>query len=80
MIRRFWDWFRPSIEGEDGKLSHRRATVFYFMAIITYMVHKTAEGSVFPEIAWIVISGGAGLFSGLSVWQNMVNNKKTNEN
>lgn len=72
-IRNLWNYLRPSIEGEDGKFSHRRASVFYFMALITYMVYKTAHGSVFPEIAWIVVAGGAGLMSGLSVWQNKVN-------
>jgi len=40
------------------------------------MVAKTATGSIFPEIAWIVISGGAGLFSGLSIWQQKINNDK----
>ena len=75
MIRKFWTWIEPTVEGPDGKASHRKITVFYFMALLTYMVWKTAHGSEFPEIAWVVVSAGAGLFSGLSVWQSMVNNK-----
>jgi len=43
-------------------------------------------GIVFPEIAWLVFSGGAGIFSGLSALQskinqtnNEANNNKTNK-
>lgn len=75
----FWAELKGTVSGADGKLSHRRLSVIYFILLLTYMVIKTASGSVFPEIAWIVISGGAGLFSGLSIWQEMVN-KKRNEN
>lgn len=79
MFKNFREWIRPTIEGDDGKASHRRLTVVYFILLLTYMIVKTANGSVFPEIAWIVVSGGAGLFSGLSIWQQIVN-KKRNEN
>lgn len=78
MIREAWTYLKPSIEGADGRFSHRRASVFYFMLLLTYMVWKTAHGSSFPEIAWIVVAGGAGLMSGLSVWSNKVN-KQNNE-
>lgn len=76
MILSLWNYLRPSIEGDDGKFSHRRASVFYFMWLLTYMVWKTAHGSVFPEIAWIVVSGGAGLMSGLSIWSQKVNHQR----
>jgi len=75
-MKSFIEWIKPTVTGTDGKASHRRLTVIYFIIILTYMVYKTAYGSVFPEIAWIVISGGAGLFSGLSVWQEIVNKRK----
>lgn len=75
LIVNFIQWIRPSFEGLDGKASHRRINVFYFSALILYMLIATASGAVFPEIAWVVVSAGAGLFSALSVWQNKVNNK-----
>ena len=72
LINSFIEWLRPSFEGEDGKASHRKLSVFYFSLLILYMLVATASGSIFPEIAWIVVSGGAGLFSALNVWQNKV--------
>jgi hypothetical protein len=69
-------FFKPSITGPDGKVSHRKLSVLHFIILLTWMIIKTANGSVFPEIAWIVVSGGAGLFSGLSVWQQKVNKLK----
>lgn len=76
-MRKIWDYIRPSIEGDDGKFSHRRASVFYFMLLLTYMVWKAAHGSEFPEIAWIVVSGGSGLMSGLSIWSQKINKNAT---
>jgi succinate-acetate transporter protein len=70
------NFLKPTITGDDGKASHRRLSVIYFILLLTYMVLKTATGSIFPEIAWIVVSGGAGLFSGLSIWQQKVNKIK----
>lgn len=78
-MKKVINFLKPTITGPDGEISHRRLTVLYFIGLLTYMVVKTASGSIFPEIAWIVISGGAGLFSGLSIWQQMVN-KKRDEN
>ena len=79
-MKKLIDWIKPSFEGPDGKLSHRRASIFYFILLLTYMIGMTAYGSTFPEIAWIVISADAGLMSGLSVWQNKVNQtNSTNE-
>lgn len=72
-IHNFITWLRPSLEGEDGKASHRKLSVLYFTVLIGYMLVATASGAVFPEIAWIVVSGGAGLFSALNVWQNKIN-------
>jgi len=82
MFKRIWKWFEPTLVGDDGLASHRRLSVLYFIIMLTYMIVKTANGSIFPEIAWIVVSGGAGLMSGLSVWQQKINsdNKKLNEN
>ncbi len=76
MIRVVWNWMRPTFEGPDGKASHRKLTVFYFMWLLTYMVFETSVGVEFPEIAWVVVSGGAGLFSGLSMWQTVQANKQ----
>ena len=76
MIKTFFYKLEHTISGPDGKWSHRKLSVIYFIILLTYMVVKTASGAIFPEIAWIVVSGGAGLFSGLSVWQTMVNKKK----
>jgi hypothetical protein len=75
MIKAFWAWVRPTFEGPDGLVSHRKLTVFYFMWLLTYMVFETSMGIEFPEIAWVVVSGGAGLFSSLSLFQGMQNNK-----
>ena len=51
-MKNFIKWIKPTVTGADGKASHRRLTVIYFIIILTYMVYKTAYGSVFPEIAW----------------------------
>jgi hypothetical protein len=75
-MNKFIDFFKPTITGSDGKASHRRLTVIYFIGLLTYMLLKTAAGSIFPEIAWMVVAGGAGLFSGLSIWQEKVNKIK----
>lgn len=75
-INKFFNGLEDTIKGPDGKYSHRRLSVIYFILLLTYMIIKTATGAIFPEIAWIVISGGAGLFSGLSIWQQKVNKIK----
>lgn len=76
MLKKFIQWIRPTLEGEDGQASHRRISILYSFGLLTYMLISTASGAVFPEIAWIVIATLTGAFSGLSVWQTMVNKKK----
>lgn len=76
MLKKLWTWIRPTFEGEDGKASHRRLSVFYSFILLTYMLLSTASGAIFPEIAWITIATLTGAFSGLSVWQTMANKKK----
>lgn len=80
MLKRFWNWIKPTIEGEDGKVSHRRISILYSFGLLTFMLLKTATGSIFPEIAWIVIATLTGAFSGLSVWQTLANKKKDENN
>lgn len=77
MLKNFWQWVRPSLQGPDGNASHRKLTVFTFVSLIVFMVLSVAAwGIVYPEIAWVIVSGGAGIFSGLNVWQSMENKKK----
>ena len=75
-IKQFFKWLEPTVVGDDGKASLRRLTVVHFIFLLTWMVFMTAYGASFPEIAWIVISSGAGLFSGLSIWQQKVAKEK----
>jgi hypothetical protein len=75
-MRKIINFLKPTVTGPDGKASHRKINVLYFMILLTYMIIKTTIGAVYPEIAWIVVSGGAGLFSGLSIWQQKVNKIK----
>jgi hypothetical protein len=72
-LNNFLQWLKPTLVGEDDKLSLRRLTVVHFIILLTWMVVKTASGAIFPEITWVVVSGGAGLFSSLSIWQQKVN-------
>ena len=72
-ISNFFKWLKPTVVGEDGKASLRRLTVVHFILLLTWMVIQSGTGAVYPEIAWIVVSGGAGLFSSLSIWQQKVN-------
>jgi len=74
MITKAWKWLEPTLTGDDGRASHRRISVLHFIALLTYMIIKTTHGAIFPEIAWTVVSAGAGLMSGLSVWQQKINN------
>jgi hypothetical protein len=76
MFKSFFNWIRPSLEGPDGKVSHRKLSVFYSFVLLTYMLITTAGGAIFPEAAWYIMAALTGGFSGLSVWQTLANKKK----
>jgi hypothetical protein len=75
-VKQFFKWLEPTVTGDDGKASLRRLTVVHFIFLLTWMVIMASKGAVFPEIAWITVSGGAGLFSSLSIWQQKVAKEK----
>lgn len=77
MLKSFFNWIKPSLEGPDGKVSHRKITVFHCMLILTFMVLSIPIwGVTYPEIVWLVFSGGAGIFSSLGIAQTLANKKK----
>jgi len=60
-------WILASFEGADGKLSSKKASVFAFTTMVAFMITYTAvvfykhpnASQVFPDIAWISVTGGA---------------------
>lgn len=40
MIKRLLRWIRTSMEGDDGRPSHRKLTTFAFVALVVYLVIK----------------------------------------
>ncbi len=67
----FIAWLKPSLSGYDGNSSHKRLTVLNFIFVVNYMVYKTGHGVEYPDIAWMVVAGGAGIFSALTTYQNI---------
>lgn len=85
-LSRFIKWFAASLQGEDGKLSSKKASIFLCMLLLTAMVVFTAcifykhpnAGQVFPDIAWLTV-GGTGIGFSINQVAQAVKNNKNNE-
>jgi|GEM_PF-4622407 hypothetical protein len=72
-------WFSASLEGEDGKLSSKKATIFAFILMFAFMITYTAiifykhpnANQVFPDIAWIMCASGAIGFTATQTYQSV---------
>lgn len=77
-------WIAGSLEGEDGRLSSKKATILAFIVIYAFMVTYTAiiffkhpqANQVFPDIAWITCSGGAVGFTVTQAIQSIKRHQK----
>ncbi|MGJ3236411.1 hypothetical protein [Marivirga sp.] len=79
---KFIKWFSASLEGADGKLSSKKVSILACLTFLLFMIlftasvkkeHPTAN-QVFPDIAWIVVAGGAVGFSTNQVVQSIKQN------
>lgn len=58
----FVDWIRTSFEDDQGHVSHRKLSVFFFSFLTLLMVVLTFvrdNPKLFPELVWMSVIAGA---------------------
>ena len=74
-MERFIQWIRPSFEGNDGKASSRKISMFFLLSSYLLMILLTAKGAEFEAHIWFSVETMALTYSGLSTYQNVKQNK-----
>lgn len=69
-VKTIWDYFKSSWEGDDGKFSYKRATVFVFVWCMVVMALRPTE-SEWEFWKFVVIAILYGLQTSVITWSQL---------